>query len=179
MKTDIADGTLGEILLVDGWAHLACWSHMIDLVQWWLGDIETVSALTSELGDGLDRVCTVSFAEGAIGTLVGASGVFERTSLLRIQVRGSSARGIVEGVNGSYRRLHESPSARIDAWPAPDVSGDYYSGSFASSIDGYCAALRAGTPPPVGVSAGLSELAVEAAVERSASTGQPVRVGSL
>jgi predicted dehydrogenase len=179
MKSDIVDGSLGEILSVNASTHLACWSHTIDLLQWWLGAIQTVSALRSELSDQLDRVCTVSFVGGAIGTLAGASGTFERTALLHIEVRGSRARGIVEGVNGSYRRVHESSDARIDQWPNPDVTGDCYSSSFRTSIDGYCDALRAGSLPPVSGDDGLSEMAVEAAVDRSASTGTVVRVDSL
>jgi predicted dehydrogenase len=179
MMADVADGSLGEILLVNGYSHLACWSHMIDLIQWWLGRIETVSARVSGLGDRLDRVCTLTLPGGVIGTLTGSAGVFERANLLRIEVRGSRARAVVEGVNGSYRRLHESPDARIDAWPSADVSGEYYGASFRGSIDGYCAALRAGVPSPVSAEDGLAELAVEAAVARSAATGEPVRVDSL
>ena len=112
MRADIVDGVLGEILSVNACAHLACWSHVIDLVQWWLGEIVTVSALISTRGERLDRICTVSFPTGVVGSLEGAAGIFERKSLLRVQVRGSLARGVVEGVNGSYRRLRESSDAR-------------------------------------------------------------------
>ena len=179
MRADIVDGVLGEILSVNACAHLACWSHVIDLVQWWLGEIVTVSALISTRGERLDRICTVSFPTGVVGSLEGAAGVFERKSLLRVQVRGSLARGVVEGVNGSYRRLRESSDALIEEWPCPDVAGDYYSDSFARSIGGYCTALRAGAPPPVSADDGLSELAVEAAVHRSATSGRPVQVASI
>lgn len=179
MGADVADGTLGEIQVVAAVVHLACWSHTIDLLQSWLGNIESVSALGRVDGDNLDRVCTVSFPNGVIGSLAGMSGTVARESLLRIEVRGSRARGLAEGINGRYGRFHEGDQPILHQWPNPDAFGDYYAGSFRSSIDAYCEALRTGSPAPVGGDDGLAEMAVEAAVDRSVRTGSAVSVGSL
>src|ERR1700733_5262985 len=179
MGTDIADGTLGEIKVVAASVHLACWSHTIDLLQSWLGRIERVSAVGPVDGESLDRVCTVCFANGVIGALAGMSGTMATEHLLRIEIRGSRARGVAEGINGRYTRFAGGDEPRLEQWPNPDAFGDYYTASFKSSIDAYCDALRTGAPPPVSGDDGLAELAVEAALERSMRTGSPVSIDSL
>jgi myo-inositol 2-dehydrogenase / D-chiro-inositol 1-dehydrogenase len=179
MEADIADGSLGEIKMVAAVVHLACWSHTIDLLQSWLGRIESVSALRRNDGENLDRVCVASFPNGVIGTLAAMAGTMSRASLLHIEVRGSRARGVAEGINGSYSRYDEAGEASVQLWPNPDAFGDYYTGSFRSSIDAYCAALRAGSPPPVSGDDGLAEMAVEAALDLSVRSAGAVAVSAI
>jgi predicted dehydrogenase len=102
-----------------------------------------------------------------------------RDSLLRIEIRGTRARAIADGINGLYSRFQEGEPPSLQQWPNPDAFGDYYAASFKSSIGAYCDALRAGAPPPVGGDDGLAEMAVEAAVDRSVRTGTEVSVASL
>lgn len=120
MKADVETGRLGDIKAGLVWAHFACWSHVIDQLRWILGEIESVSALRSPLS--LERVATLRFASGCVGTLCGTSGKFERPALLRIELHGTEARASVEGVHGSYRRDYESDNDSV-AWTNPDVSG--------------------------------------------------------
>ncbi|ADB50376.1 Gfo/Idh/MocA family protein [Conexibacter woesei] len=173
LKADVEAGRLGEVKVVRAWAHFACWPHVIDQLRWLLGEVESVAALS--LGGQLDRVATLRFADGPIGTLCGTSGRFERASLLRIELDGTAARATVEGVHGSYRRDDEGGGDSV-VWTNPDVAGQVYATSYTDSIAAYCAALRAGEPPPVSGDDGLAELAIEAAIDRSARTGAPQRV---
>jgi predicted dehydrogenase len=173
MKDDVDAGRLGDIEVVRAWAHFACWPHVIDQLHWLLGEVESVSALRCE--KRLDRVAMLRFAGRCIGTLCGTSGRFERAALLRIELYGTTARATVEGVHGTYRR-DEEDGGDSAVWTNPDVSGQVYATSYVDSIAGFCDALRTGQPPPVTGDDGLAELAIEAAIDRSARTGAPERV---
>jgi predicted dehydrogenase len=174
LKADVVEGRLGEVKVVRAWAHLECWSHLIDQLRWILGEVETVSALS--LPHQLDRVATLRFASGTIGTLCGTDGQFERPSLMRIELHGTKARATADGVHGSYRREEEDGGDTV-VWTNPDVAGQVYLTSYVDSIAAFCAALRAGDPPPVSGDDGLAELAIEAAIDRSARIGAPQAVG--
>jgi myo-inositol 2-dehydrogenase/D-chiro-inositol 1-dehydrogenase len=173
LKTDVETGRLGRVKVARAWAHFACWSHVIDQLRWLLGEVESVSALRG--AQSSDRVSTLRFASGCIGTLCGTSGRFERSALLRIELHGTEARASVEGVHGTYRRDHENGDDSV-IWTNPDVSGTVYASSFQDSVTAYCEALRTGAPAPVSGDDGLAELAIEAAIDRSCRTGVPERV---
>jgi predicted dehydrogenase len=176
LKADVATGRLGDMKATLVWAHFACWSHVIDQLRWILGEVESGSALRSPVS--LERVATLRFASGCIGTLCGTSGRFERSALLRVELHGTEAQASVEGVHGTYRRDYENDNDSV-AWTNPDVSGAVYATSFEESVAAYCDALRTGTSVPVSGDDGLAELAIEAAIDRSCRTEVPERVPPL
>lgn len=173
MYADCSAGTLGEISLVDAAAHLNCWSHTIDLLRWWCGDVDEVFAYWPT--GQVQRSVSLRFSSGAIGTLVGARYDF-RDSLVRVEVHGAIARGLADGLNGSYVRQPEDQSQPDTLWPRKDFGGDNFAPSFRASVDAFCSALRERTRPLADGDDALAELAVEAAIQRSAETGAPVRV---
>jgi predicted dehydrogenase len=175
LHADVDSGVLGPIRLVDALAHLNCWSHTLDLLRWLVGDIVEVFAHAAQDGDVRDRVVALRFANGATGSLVGAAFNF-RDTLMRLDLFGSQARGTIEGLNGSYRRRPERPGEPEVVWPRRDFLNDHFGPSFKATIDTYCEAVRAGRQPPVDGDDGLAELAVEAAISRSAQTNAPVVV---
>jgi predicted dehydrogenase len=175
LKADADSGALGTIRLVDALAHLNCWSHTLDLLRWIVGDIVEVFAQAAQDAATLDRVVALRFAGVANGSLVGAAFNF-RDDLIRLDLFGSDARGTVEALNGSYRRRPERPGEPEVVWPRRDLLNDNYGPSFKATIDAYCEAVRAGRQPPVDGDDGLAELAVEAAISRSAQTNTPVVV---
>jgi predicted dehydrogenase len=173
LRADCTSGDLGDIALVDAAAHLNCWSHTIDLLRWWCGDVVEVFAFWDSQSPR--RAVTLRFGSGAVGTLVGAPYDF-RDDLVRVEVFGSRARGLVTGLNGSYVRLSEDQSAPDVSWPRKDFGNDNFGPSFRASVDAFCAALRDGGRPLADGDDALSELAIEAAIQRSAETHTPVRV---
>jgi predicted dehydrogenase len=175
LKTDLDSGALGPIRLVDALAHLKCWSHTLDLLRWLVGDIVEVFAHAGQDAAPLDRVVVLRFANGATGSLVGAAFNF-RDDLIRLDLFGAEARGTIEGLNGSYHRRPERPGAPEVVWPRRDFLNDNFGPSFKGTIDAYCEAVRAGRQPPVDGDDGLAELAVEAAIARSAQTNAAVVV---
>lgn len=175
LKADIESGALGTIRLVDASAHLNCWSHTVDVLRWCCGDVSEVFAHWPLAEERFERTVSLRFASGAIGTLVGARYDF-RDDLFRIEVYGTTARGVIEGLNGSYRRLAEEAPQPDVVWPRKDFGNDLFAPSFRASIDAFCEALRSGRQPSPGGDDALAELAVEAAIHRSATSGQPTTV---
>jgi predicted dehydrogenase len=175
LRADTASGDLGTIGLVDAAAHLNCWSHTIDLLRWWCGDVNEVFAYWGGGGSELQRAVTLRFVDGAVGSLVGALYDF-RDDLVRVEVYGTKARGLASGLNGSYIRQPEDQSAPDTLWPRKDFGNDFFGPSFRASIDAFCSALRAGGRPLADGDDALAELAIEAAIHRSTLTNAPVKV---
>jgi myo-inositol 2-dehydrogenase/D-chiro-inositol 1-dehydrogenase len=175
LRMDCASGELGTIGLVDGAAHLNCWSHTIDLLRWWCGDVSEVFAHWGSGESDLQRGVALRFVNGAIGTLVGARYDF-RDELVRVEVYGTQARGLVRGLNGSYIRQPEDQTAPDTVWPRKDFGNDLFGPSFRASVDAFCTALRTGGRPLADGDDALAELAIEAAIHRSSVTNAPVRV---
>jgi predicted dehydrogenase len=170
LKTDLTAGELGTIRLVDASAHLNCWSHTIDLLRWWCGDVREVFAHWDVDAKDPQRAMSLRFASGTVGTLVGASYDF-RDELVRVEIYGSKAHGLVAGLNGSYERRTEDQNAPDAVWPRKDFGNDNFAPSFRASVDSFCDALREGRRPLADGDDALAELAIEAAIQRSATTG--------
>lgn len=175
LKADLLAGELGSITLVDASVHLNCWSHTIDLLRWWCGDVREVFAHWDVGARDPHRAVSLRFASGTIGSLVGASYDF-RDDLVRVEVHGTKARGLVAGLNGAYERRTEDQTAPDTVWSRKDFGSDNFAPSFRASIDAFCDALREGRRPLADGDDALAELAVEAAVHRSATTGAPIAV---
>lgn len=170
LKMDLTVGELGTIGLIDASAHLNCWSHTIDLLRWWCGDVREVFAYWDVGAKDPRRVVSLRFASGAVGTIVGASYDF-RDELVRVEIHGTKARGLVAGLNGSYERRTEDQNAPDAVWPRKDFGNDNFAPSFRASVDAFCEALRGGRRPLADGDDALAELAIEAAIHRSATTG--------
>jgi myo-inositol 2-dehydrogenase / D-chiro-inositol 1-dehydrogenase len=178
LREDLAAGLLGDVRIVSAVVHLACWSHALDLLRWWLGEVDEVQARAPGGGAGSgERGCLLAFRDGAVAAIAGVDGAFEREALLRIELHGTRGRAVVERVDGSYR--YEGEDGEVRALPCPDVRGRYYHDSFARSIDAFLAAVRGGGEPLASADDGLAELALEAALSRAAASAGPQPVPEL
>jgi predicted dehydrogenase len=175
LHADCAAEELGAMVMVDAAAHLNCWSHTLDLLRWWCGNVDEVFAFWRRSGTDPQRAIALHFANGAVGTLVGAPYDF-RDTLVRVHLYGTRARGLVNGLNGSYTRQPEDQSSPDIVWPGKDFANDNFGPSFRASVDAFCAALRSGGRPLADGDDALAELAIEAAIQRSVETHAPVRV---
>ncbi|MHB8619761.1 MAG: Gfo/Idh/MocA family oxidoreductase, partial [Chloroflexota bacterium] len=142
---------------------------------WWCGEVVELSAHWDIASGRPERAVALRFASGCVGTLSGAPHNF-RDDLLRVELYGTVARGLVAGLNGSYTRRSEEPGQPDVAWPRRDFGNDLFGPSFRDSVDAYCAALRAGRQPSASGDDALAELAIEAAIHRSASNGRSTEV---
>ncbi len=174
----------GRVTAVAGQVHYACWSHCIDLIQWFAGGIRELTALGGPVLREGDRVgaakdVTAAFIteDDAAGTLIGTAGMkwqhplFELTFTYehgRIHLRDLD--GTLEILDGR-RKCHETISLVRDAsrWTS-------YDESFRQAVGAYLQSLRKRTAPPVSGIDGLRELQVEAAMRRSIRERRPVNL---
>ncbi len=180
----IAERDLGAPVHFTALVHYACWSHCIDLLHWFMGGPETITAVaTAEPGPcmGSDNVHNVSAAvrlsNGATGTIIGTCGIDFNLPLYELTLCFERGRITMRDLDGdlefidyaSGRHTVHALSRNVSRW-------DQYRASFANAINAYLDTVRQGTPPPVPGLAGLQELQFEAALKRSLATERPVAV---
>ena len=179
-----AERRFGRVINVAAQVHYACWSHAIDLIHWFAGDIREIAALAGPVERTGDRVgaakdVTAAFvtAEGAAGTIIGTAGMKWQHPLFELTFTFENGRlhlrdldGTLEILDGA-RSQHETISFVRDTsrWAS-------YDESFRKAIGAYLQSLREGKPPPVPGADGLRELQVEAALRRSIAEGRPVKL---
>lgn len=176
MKEAIDAGEFGQPIMINVFAHLACWSHVIDLMRWFNGDVEELSAYMSPEERDRDRSATLKFVNGSIGTLVGSCKLNWGQPLLRIEYVGTKARGTIEDLTGEFRlRVGDQP--KKVAWSPPD--GDPrsdFSNTFTRSVMNYAIAVRDGKEPPVTGTDAFRELEIDAGIPMSAERNAPVKI---
>ncbi len=174
----------GRVIAITAQVHYACWSHCIDLIHHFAGDIREITALSGPVAREGDRVgsahdVTAAFLteDGAAGTIIGTAGMKWQHPLYELVLTFENGRlhlrdldGTLEILDGA-RQQHETVSFVRDAsrWAN-------YDESFRKALGAYLQSLRAGTPPPVPGVDGLRELQVEAALKRSIKEKRPVNL---
>ena len=177
-RQEIDGGRWGSLTGITARAHYACWSHTLDLLRFFAGDVLRLSAVSGrEVREGRgmsapDLAVAFETVSGAVGTVNGtAAGPWEGP-LLDISLELESARlriwdldgGLTVTPAGSDYVQTRGLGAGISRW-------DRYAQSFRSALDAYLASVAAHEPPPVGAFEGLRELQLEAAIRRSANQG--------
>jgi myo-inositol 2-dehydrogenase / D-chiro-inositol 1-dehydrogenase len=175
---------LGELQQVSAITHYACWSHVIDLIHHFAGDILEVSALEGRnLHRGADMEArdlsaALNFTSGATGTLLGSAAIdfdFDLFELTMIHERG---RIRLHDLDGDLDIMDTTSSTSETLRLSPDKSRwGQYDASFAASINAYLESIRLKQAPPIPGLAGLKELQVEAALRRSIAEKRPVILG--
>lgn len=166
---------LGPLQQVTAITHYACWSHVIDLILHFAGDIHEVAALAGRnLYHGAemeahDLSASMNFSNGATGTLLGSAGMgfdFDLFEILFVYERG---RIRLRDLDGDLDIMDTtSGTSEVMRLPPEMTRWGQYAASFAASINAYLESVRNDQPPPVPGLAGLQELQVEAALRRSA-----------
>lgn len=172
---------LGELQQVSAVVHYACWSHVIDLILHFAGDIHKVSALEGRnlhSGAGMeahDLSAALNFTNGATGTILGSAGMgfdFDLFELLLVYERG---RIRLRDLDGDLDVMDTTQgTSEVMRLPADMTRWGQYAASFAASINAYLESVRLDQAPPVPGLAGLRELQVEAALRRSIAEKRPV-----
>jgi predicted dehydrogenase len=174
----------GKVINVTGQVHYACWSHCIDLIQWFGGPIREITALSGPVlrqGErvGAARDVTAAFVteDGAAGTLIGTAGMRWQHPLFELVFTFEQGRIHLRDLDGTMeildgrRQRHETVTVVRDAsrWAS-------YDESFRQALGAYLQSLRRRTAPPVPGVDGLRELQVEAALRRSIRERRPVNL---
>lgn len=171
----------GRLTAATGLVHYACWSHAIDLIRWFGGDYETVTALSGDIArqsmglDAPDVGAAFTLSSGAVGTLVGTAGLAWQHPLFEITLNYEGGRLHLRDLDGDLEILDRAANTHEVVRRVRDQSRwDAYGASFGRALRAFCEALANGRPFPVSGADGLAELRFEAALKRSAAQGRRV-----
>jgi predicted dehydrogenase len=182
-KAAIGRHNLGKVTSATALVHFACWSHAIDLIRHFAGDIAEITALGGSLTHGshelqiqaTDVAAAFLTAGGASGTIVGTLAMQWQHPLYELTFTFERGRIHMRDLDGTLEILagpaHESTSLvrHTSRW-------HQYDESFKKAVGAYVQSLREGKPPPVPGIDGLLELQFEAALKRSIAQRRPVRL---
>jgi predicted dehydrogenase len=185
----VAERDFGRVLNVSGLVHYACWSHAIDLIHFFAGPLETISALEGKIahkGGGVNpamqmlaRDMTLSFTTGAeaTGTLIGTNALAWTFPLYELTFNFEGGRLRMVDLDGDLEVM-ASRGMEVETY---HIAGhrsrwDQYNSSFKKSIHAYLDSIRHAHKPPVPGYFGLLELQVEAGIKHSIAQSRPVRL---
>ena len=182
-KQIATDRQFGQVVNFMGMVHYACWSHCIDLVHHFAGDLAQITALQGTVareGQGInapDIGATLQMTNGAMGTLVGTAAMSWQHPLYELTLNFEHGRIHMRDIDGSMEILDRKKNVHeTHTLTRNDSRWQQYSDSFAQSLGAYLESLRTQSLPPVPGLAGLRELQTEAALKRSISQKRPVHV---
>jgi predicted dehydrogenase len=125
--------------------------HSIDLLQWMVGPIESVSAYGAarvhtklEVEDTM--TCALKFASGALGTIVGTTGMFPGKPA-RIEVGGYNGSAVIEGSLREFK-FRETQPGDEEAVKPPAENPDFMLGNLQSIFDAWSSGRDAETNGP-------------------------------
>lgn len=163
LKTMIEGGELGDLQYVHAWTRLACWSHVIDLLRWFCGDIEAIAVSMSGPEDARTRAGSLRFAGGAVGTLVGEGITPDFHDMLRIRWCGSEGTAVLRDIAGGLEVYPHGERQRTVVEQAHDDPRGEFMKTFHREIEALCRHVAHGTAVPLATGLdGLRELEVDA-----------------
>jgi len=125
--------------------------HSIDLLQWMVGPIESVSAYGAarvhtklEVEDTM--TCALRFESGALGTIVGTTGMFPGKPA-RIEVGGYNGTAVIEGPLKEFK-FREVQAGDEEAIKPPAENADFMLGNLQAIFDAWSAARDPETNGP-------------------------------
>jgi predicted dehydrogenase len=182
-KKIIAERAFGRVLNVSGLVHYACWSHSIDLVHFFAGPIDEVSALEGKAvyeGGGMRaRDVTLAFrtAEDATGSLIGTNSLAWPFPLFDLNFNFENGRIRIQDLDGEMVVM-DSRGMEVESYRIVSDRSRWtqYDSSFKKSLHAYLESIRTNFPVPVPGKYGLLELQVEAGIKRSIAQARPVKL---
>jgi predicted dehydrogenase len=165
--------------------------HGIDLLQWILGGVESVSAFAATRAHtGIEvedvAVAAVRFRSGALGAVEGTTGAWPGTKI-RLEISGSEGSAVMEDETIlSWRFRGEGPEddeIRRRYGPREGLSGGGAADPRAIDCEGhrrqfedFVAAIQEDRPPRVDGSEARAAVAIITSIYRSAGEGRAVRI---
>jgi predicted dehydrogenase len=176
----------GTLALDGGGALINQAIHTIDLLQWIMGDVESVFGQTATFThkhlEGEDNAAAVlKFKSGAFGVVEGSTSVLPAMDR-RLEIHGEKGTAILKGdrvsvlIGESNDNQDESEAEGSGAAsPFAGFSIVPHKKQFEAIID----AIQNSEQPPVSGQESLKSLAIVEAVYKSSKTGLPVKMADL
>lgn len=158
--------------------------HNIDLLQWMMGDVEKVYALTGTFLRKIETedvaVAALKFKNGALGTIEGASTIYPRNLEESLSIFGEKGSVIIEGVSASLPRVWKFENISPEEKQAlssliNEINVSPYQGHL-EVINDMAEAVKTGRQPIVNGYDGRKAIELILAIYDSADTGLPVEL---
>lgn len=164
--------------------------HAIDLLQWFMGPVASVQALTDTLAHQRievedTAVAAVRFANGALGIIEGATSVYPGF-LKRIEISGNGGTIILEeedlkvwefrnpeAIDAEIRAKHQSITATGGGAADPSAIGFH---GHQKQFEEFCESLDQDRPPLVDGAEARKSVEIILAIYRSAETGSLIKL---
>lgn len=159
----IQSGEMGDPVYVNATCHLACWSHTIDLIRFFNGDVTEMAARMTGPEDRKHRAAAFRFANGSIGTLVGMTETGWQHDLLRIEYVGTACKAVMRDIAGGlYLYPRDRREETIYKTPHDGPRSEFQL-TFDGSMRAFCDTVRDGTRTHAATGLdGLRELEIDA-----------------
>jgi predicted dehydrogenase len=174
----------GTLALDGGGAVINQSIHTIDLLCWFAGEVESVSALKGTFTHDIEAedtaVACLQFKNGAMGVFEGSTSVVPAQKR-RIEINGSKGTALLEGDSFTKLMKGQNPIAEDDGdakgadSPLAGMSAINHQRQFDQILD----ALTGGGEPVVSGQESLNSLAVVEAIYTSAEKGQVILVDDI
>ena len=159
--------------------------HCIDLLQWFMGPVQSVAAYTGTLAHRMETedtaVAALRFSSGALGTIAATTSAYPGVST-RLEVLGSKGSAVIEDDRLRYLHVDGGNTANVGAGelslPADTQPGSQEpaTNAHAAQVAQIIRCIRRGETPPIDGVAARHDVAIILAIYESARTGQEVRV---
>ncbi len=157
--------------------------HDFDLARWFMGEVETVSAVGGTLA--YPELKTVGDIDNAIVSLVFADGKLGVVDLSRNGIYGYDITTELLGTQGTLRigYLRETPlfvmTANSVAHDTVPYFMERFAGAYTAQLADFVDNVRDGRPAPVTIRDGMEAMRVAVAATRACESGQPVKVETV
>ena len=173
LKKMVEGEELGELQYVTAWTRLACWSHVIDLIRWFCGDIDAIAVSMSGPDDAKTRAGSLRFANGAVGTLLGEGISPSFHDMLRIRWCGSEGTAVLRDIAGGLEHYPSGARQQTIFEQAHDNPRGEFMQTFHREVAALCDHVRDGAAVPLATGLdGLRELEVDAGYVVAADRGE-------
>ena len=165
--------------------------HGIDLLQWLVGGVESVTGVTDTLahtGIEVEDVATaaVRFKNGALGTIVGTTGAWPGTKI-RIEICGTEGHVVLQDEvihEWNFQHPHaDDDRIRQELGPREGLSGGGATDPKAISYEGhrrqfvdFVTAIRTGGSPRIDGAEARAAVAIITSIYKSAKEGRAIRI---
>ncbi len=157
--------------------------HDFDLARWFMGEVETVSAVGGTLA--YPELKTVGDIDNAIVSLVFEGGNLGVVDLSRNGIYGYDISTELLGTRGTLRigYLRETPvfvmTANSVAHDTVPYFMERFAGAYTAQLTDFVENVRQGRPAPVTIRDGMQAMRIAVAATRACASGQPVPVASV
>ena len=173
LKELIDSGEMGEPAYMHCVTHLACWSHTIDLIRFFNGDVVELAARVSGPENEQTRSASLRFANGSVGTLLGTTQRGWQHDLLRLEYAGTKGYAVMRDIAGGLEYYPGGRRERVYTMTCHDGPRSEFQITFDGSMAAFAAFVGEGKPTTAATGLdGLRELEVDAGIFVAAERGE-------